>query len=318
LRDAQIDIEGKIKKSYEFKVQIDFADWLTGINDPETPGLMDAYMVYKGLEFVDIKLGYQKLPYSRNSLVPFAYSPYFHRTEYTKGDAFSHRDIGLTLYRGFLDEKIKLFAGIYSGMGESSLSLSNDASGKPEYLARLEFSYPTTMKYREIDVEESESFAFSVGLNGRYAEKATYTGYEYYAKTINGKKSLYGIDFFCKYKAFSFSLEFNKALLRPNTPDLTVDYKTDYVKAGGWLFQLNYYLENLKSAFSARYDEANFNDLVPGNFRAYTLSYMYFLKHYHSVIRINYKHLLTEEPLPGLDPKKWNGQFIVGWQFMFN
>jgi hypothetical protein len=318
LRDAQIEVSGKLKKNYEFKLHIDFANWISGINDPETPGLMDAYMIYTGLSFVDIKLGYQKLPYSRNSLVSFAYSPFFHRTEFTKGDVFSHRDIGVTLKRSFLDDKLKIFAGVYSGMGESSLSQPNDMSGKLEYLGRAEFSFPSSMKYREIDLDNSETFGFSIGLNGRYAEKASYTGYEYFIKTINGKKSLYGFDIYGRYKGFSFSFEANQAKLNPNTADLTLGYKTNYVMAGGWLLQANYYIESLKSAISGRYDESNLNDLVPGKYAALTLSYMYFLKHYDSVLRINYTSLQSEEPLPGLDPKKWNKQLTIGWQFMFN
>jgi hypothetical protein len=45
---------------------------------------------------------------------------------------------------------------------------------------------------------------------------------------------------------------------------------------------------------------------------------MYLLKHYDSVIRLNFTSLKSEEPLPGLDPKKWNKQITLGWQFMFN
>jgi hypothetical protein len=318
LRDAQLEIEGKLKKNYEFKLHLDFANWISGINDPETPGFMDAYMVYKGLKFMDLKIGYQKLPYSRNSLVSFDYSPYFHRAEFTKGDVFSHRDIGITLKKEILNDQLKLFAGIYSGMGENSISQPNDMTGKPEYLARIEYNYPESMKYREIDLDNSETFAFSIGLNGRYAEKASYTGYDYLIKTINGKKSLYGFDLYGKYMGFSFSFEANQALLKPNTYDLTAGYITDYVKAGGWLLQANYYLKSIHSAVSARYDESNLNDLVPGKYAAFSLSYMYFLKHYDSVIRLNYSSLQSEEPLPGLDPKKWNARLILGWQFMFN
>jgi len=318
LRDAQLEIEAKLKKNYEFKLHIDFANWISGINDPETPGLMDAYMIYRGLKFVDIKLGYQKLPFSRNSLVSFAYSPFFHRSEFTKGDVFSHRDLGITLKRGFFDDKLKFYGGIYSGMGESSLSVPNDASGKLEYLGRVEFSFPETMKYREVDIDKSEAFGFSIGLNERYAEKASYTGNDYYIKTINGKKSLYGFDIYTRIKGWSLSFEMNQAKLKPNTGDLTLGYKTNYVMAGGWLIQANCFLQSINSDLSARYDESNLNDLVPGKYSALTFSYMYFLKRYDSVIRVNFTNLKSEEPLPGIDPKKWNSQFTIGWQFMFN
>lgn len=103
LRDAQIQIEGRVGRTWAYELQFDMADIASGQSmvDGENPGLMDAYVVYKGLKFFDIQLGYGKTPYSRNSRVPFIYSPYWQRAQIVRGDIFTRRDVGLTLSQSF-------------------------------------------------------------------------------------------------------------------------------------------------------------------------------------------------------------------------
>jgi len=91
----------------------------SNIIDGENPGLMDAYVKYKGLKFIDIQVGYGKTPYSRNSLVPFFLSPYWQRAQITRGDIFSRRDIGVTLSQSFWKQRINVYGGIYNGIGEN-------------------------------------------------------------------------------------------------------------------------------------------------------------------------------------------------------
>ena len=92
LRNAQIQIEGRIKDIWAYELQVDFADMAAnnaGEIDPENPRLMDAYVEYKGLDWFDIKLGYSKVPYSRSSMTPFGFSPYWQRAELVRGSMFS-------------------------------------------------------------------------------------------------------------------------------------------------------------------------------------------------------------------------------------
>jgi hypothetical protein len=130
LRDAQLQLEGRYKNILEYELQVDFVDLAssaTGIIDAENPGLMDAYFIYKGLKFVHIQVGYGKLYYSRSSMVPFVYSPYWQRAELVRGNLFSRRDVGVTLMKGFWRQRVNLYAGVYTGLGELSLRGDNDA-----------------------------------------------------------------------------------------------------------------------------------------------------------------------------------------------
>lgn len=318
LRDAQFTVEGKYKKKYEFKLQLDFANLMTNRNDPETPGFMDAYMLYKGFRFLDVKLGYQKLPFSRGSLVSFAYSPFFHRAEIARGNFFSQRDIGLTLNKKMIGDRLRLFAGIYSGMGEQCLYTPNDKSGKLEYLGRIEFTNDPKLKYREIDMAHAEKFIFSLGLGARYAEKAQYTGNDYMIKTINGKKQTVGFDAFAIYKGLSVTFETDQIKMTPNTPERLMNTNTTYFMAGGWFTQANYYFIKLNSSLSYRYEVSNMNDIIQGITKMYSLGYNYYLKKYDSVIKINYTRLLSQEVVPNVDPQNYNWQMQIGWQFIFN
>ena len=68
LRDAELDLEGRVGTDYEYNVKVDFADMAANNQgatiDPENPGLMEANIKYKGFHFLDIEMGYGKLYYS--------------------------------------------------------------------------------------------------------------------------------------------------------------------------------------------------------------------------------------------------------------
>ena len=109
LRDAQIQLEGRIGDDYEYELQFDLVDLATSSKDPENPGVMDCYMIYKGLNFMEIIVGWGKTPYSRSSLIPFIYSPYWQRPEFLRGDIFARRDVGVTLQGSYLKQRLNLF-----------------------------------------------------------------------------------------------------------------------------------------------------------------------------------------------------------------
>ena len=155
LRDAQLDFEGRVGSDYEYNLKVDFADMAannSGVEiDPENPGLMEATVKYKGFDFLDIEMGYGKVYYSRSSMSPFGFSPYWQRSELVRGSIFSRRDVGVTLMKNFWKQRANVYVGAYTGLGELSLIGDNDPSGQLEYIGRFDIAYPARYRYRDID-----------------------------------------------------------------------------------------------------------------------------------------------------------------------
>lgn len=316
LRDAQLQFEGRIGKKYEYELQLDFADIFSKTVDVENPGLMDANFTYKVFSGFSAKMGYQKLPYSRTSLVPFTYSPFFQSAEMTRGELFSRRDAGITLQYTCFKQLINLYGGIYSGLGESILTGDNDKSGKAEYLFRGDFSYPSRYRYREIDMNHTAIPMFTVGGNYRYAEKSTSLGQDFQIKTLDGYKTLYGFDFAMQYKGFSVQVEEHQMYGVPRNKSYLHGLNTHYFRAGGFLAQANYYIKKLKTALSVRYDEFNPNDLILGDTQK-SISYglNYFVDGTNSIIRIQYWQRLKQD----ITDAKWtDDQIRIGWTLLLN
>lgn len=330
LRDAQIQLEGRIGHEWEYEFQVDFADIAassSGVIDPENPGLMEARVGYKGLSFVDVEVGYGKLYYSRSSLTPFSYSAYWQRAQINR-DLLSRRDIGITLKKDFINQQLNIAVGAYSGLGENSLAGDNDPSGQLQYVGRVDFSYPSRFRYREIDDRVTPIPMFSVGLNGRYANKQLPTGEvfpnaaqgDYGMKVINGKQLVYGLDFAFQYMGFSAQFEMHQM---KGTPQLGTDplfqgytaaQTNGYFKAGGWVSQVNYFCKPLKTIVSFRYEEMDFSDLVQGKSKRFSPAIAYQINGYNAMIKAQYFGNISEDPL---DTLKWNEQFRIGLQFMF-
>lgn len=317
LKDAQLQFEGRVGNKYEYELQFDLADYSSGKLDPEDPGLMDAYVVYKGLEFINIQFGYGKLPYSRSSLVPSVYTAMFNRAELVRGDFFARRDVGVTIFKSFWKQRINAYLGSYTGMGEITLQGNNDVSGNLEYLSRLDISYPARYRYRDIDNSHAPVPMVSLGVNARYANKKTVTGSEYFMKTIDGEKYTYGLDFSAQFKGFSAQFEIHQMKLMPNTPEKLLGINTDYVMAGGWLAQLNYCSKKLNTIATVRFEEFNQNDLQEGVTQIFAGGLAYMVDGFNSVIKIQVKHILKEEILPYHNGFKWTDEIKVGWVFLF-
>lgn len=322
LRDAQIQLEGRVGKDYEYELQFDIVDLALGSNDPENPGLMDAYFIYKGLEILDIKVGYGKVPYSRSSLVPFAYSPYFQRAELARGEFFNRRDVGVTLQSSLLSQRLNIYAGTYTGLGERTLRGDNDASGNLEVMGRIDFAYPSRYRYRDIDTRHVPVPMFAIGLNGRYSNKFVDAREGLGLAITGGEKYTYGVDFSFQYKGFSAQLELHQLRITPNENNIDrlqgFEGETDYFLAGAYLAQLNYYAKPLKSVFSVRFDELDQNDLVRGNTRRLSFAYMFMLDSFNSAIKMQFTNILDEEETGQvIDDLNWDSQFRIGWQLMF-
>ncbi len=329
IKDAQIQLEGRIGHIYEYELQFDFANMYSAFSDPEEPALMDAYVKYKGLSWFNITLGYTKIPYSRISLIPSIYSTFWKRPLFASGELFSRRDIGVTISKSFWKQRINIYGGMYNGLGEVSLTGDNDASGTFEYAGRIDIAYPSRYRYREVDTKISPIPMFAIGLNGRYANKRlpngkTFPAYstgEYGMKVIDGKKYTYGIDFAAQYNGFSFLFEIDqiKSILADTNSyllnNLPYSHTKGFVRSGGYVYQLNYFLKKYHLILGVRFEETNISDLSEGVFQMLSGSVVYQLNRFNSMIKLQYFRVLSEEKY--IDPINWNQQIRLGWQFLF-
>ena len=326
LKDARLKLEGRVEKTWDYQLQVDFADFANGDIDAENPGIMDAYVTYRGLSFMNVKLGYSKVPYSFSSLVPFKYTAFWKRSQIADGELFNRRDVGVTLSRNFLRSLLRVYAGAYTGLGEVSLKGDNDASGNLEYAGRAEFSYPVRTKYREIDYDCSPIPVFAVAINGRYADKTlpdgddlpANAGGEYGLNVINGKKYTYGMDASFLYHGLSAQFEIDQVKGEPYSDSdalyqgFSKEQANGHFYSGGYYAQLNYFEKNWKTTFSVRYEQMNISDLSNGKSERMSAGINYQVDGLGAMLKIQYFGILKDE---SIDKQKWKNQLRVGMVF---
>lgn len=342
MRSIVTTIEGRYRNDIEWQFQYNFSK--TVANDPENPALMDAYVTYKAFKPFNIKVGYQKLPFSRSSLVSFQQMPFMQRAEFARGEVFSRRDIGVTLSQNYWNQRINVYAGAYTGQGEASILGVNDMNGKLEYIGRIDVSYPQRMRYREIDANHSSTPVVQLGVNARYKRRdnpGIDTVNRYGMKNIQGTKRVLGGDLTVFYKGFSLLAEAQyiriypgSSVLEASIPQLYRPY-TSYYNAAGMMWQLNYHSKPLKSVFSVRYDRFMANDLAadraPTDFYALpsgldftrniannatqenlSFAYVYMLSGWNNCFRLDYRMRLRKD----LDNyRNAADQLRIGFQF---
>jgi len=331
LRDGQVQLEGRVKNTLEYELQVDFVDlasFASGEVDPENPGLMDAYVTYKGFSLFDIQMGYGKLYYGASSLVPFNFSPYWQRAQIIRGDMFSRRDVGVTLMQNYWRQRINVYAGVYTGLGEITLRGDNDASGRPEFVGRIDVAFPSRYRYRNIDDKVSPIPMFQVGVNGRYTKKTlpegrtfpSFSQGRYDVKVIDGERTAYGLDVSMQYMGFSAQFEIHQLLMNPSDDNsslyrgFTPEEAEGYVLAGGWVAQANYFYKPWNLIVSGRYETLDISDLIPGASHRLGAAIAYQFKSFDSMIKFQYFTILKEEII---DPIRWTEQFRIGWQYNF-
>ncbi len=315
LDDARIGIESR-SPNMEFKFEFDLSVLGSAVQDPTAPPITEAYFTYKGLEYFNIKSGFQKVPYSRDNLEEHFDMPFMQRPELDKGTIFNRRDVGVTLYRTFWDEKINAYAGLYSGQGGSVLTNINDASGSAEYAGRIDIAYPCKYKYIQIDETHTPIPIVQLGLNARYIQKPLSTGFgNNIYLGLEHQKSVYGFDIAAAYQGLSFQFELDRSKVVPNNPSELLGLPTTYFLQGGASAQLNYHSKKLRSVFCIRYDELNPNDLSPNDtYKALSFAYNYLINGYRCVLKIQYTNPIkgTDTVLAPFDP-----QMRIGWQYWF-
>lgn len=332
LRNAILGINGRVENKWEYELKADFFNISSfNIEDPENPGLVTAYIAYKSKP-VDIKFGYDKVPYSQASLASIYEGAFWSRTQLTRGDFFSRRDIGLTLSNSYWNQRINVYLGAYTGLGEAVFVADGgdiDPSGNPEFIARVDVAYPSRYRYDDVDYKLSPIPMFRIGANIRYTDKTlpgdnthpeTIEGI-YGLKLVDGKKMIQGFDASFAYMGFSAQVEGHVIQITPaKTDDIlfhntTEDVNKNKVFAGGIQAQLNYFFKPLKSTLSARYENYNLNDLVVGNAERLAIAYTYNINGSKNAIKIHYFKILKEEE--SIESLKWTDQVRLGWQYSF-
>lgn len=283
LKDARIRLKGSSMKSkFKYELHLDFANLANNSNQPEVP-LLDGYVTYCGP--LDVTLGYTKLPFSRESMTPIIYSPWLKRSMIVD-EGQSRRDVGIHLEKGFLSDKINVYASYVNGLPE--ISKQQDDSLGYELVTRIDLAYPTKMKYRAVDLSRSHIPVVSIGSSMRRSHKGQI--YDADDETIfNGvdgvKQSISG-DLAIMYKGFSvlverhhirysldeiaLSLEQQDQLANyphldfvfpsfPFTYMIGDDVVTPDFYSQGMVYQLTYFAKKYNSVLSLRYDWANIN-----------------------------------------------------------
>jgi len=323
LDDARFYLDGKVKSHFEYKVLINFADLailINGLKDVSNTPLLDAHITYVS-RYINIRAGYMKVPFSQASAESSINLPFLQRAEIARGDIFSRRDAGLMVFKDFWNQRINIYAGVFSGMGEQVLLGANDKNGKLEYIGRIEFSFPGNFRDLELDKVDLQKPNFRVGVNARYSEKTAFlSGFDdYNIKTIDGKKITYGVDANFMWHGFSAQFEWDQVHMTPhaNTPLATELklYNTSFKRAGGYLAQINYYIKWISSAVAVRYDEYNPSDLTEGDTRRnLSMAYNFFYPRYNLALKFQYWYRFNQQNT-GI---KWNDdQFKFAAQYSF-
>ncbi len=316
LRDARIKFVGDLKKKIAFNLDINFAG-LPSLNTDESatfnPFLNDANITWTSPGKIDFCIGYQGIEYSRSSMASIFTSPFMERPQFTKGDYFNRRDLGVSIDKKFWEKRIRLNLGVFNGLG--SPVPDNDRSGNLLYSGRIDFSYPAKVDFDEADLNKLDKPNFAFGLNGMYSNKQQATNPEY-PIDVNGKRYVYGADFQFMWKGFSFQAELNQLRGTPNdTADVWLyGQNTNYFRTGAWTLSGSYYAKKLNSLFGVRYDDVNFSDIVRGDDRRQlSVAYTYMLNDFKTCFRIQYWHRF-EQSLTG---EPWNDdQLRIGVQVM--
>ena len=339
VKDMDMDILGKTANKFTYEVHYSLIDIVNQANtwaytknaSPMTPGFKAAYIQYEGFK-VHIKFGFDKVPFSQSNLSHEHETPDWSHPILTGGDFYARRDLGITLNTSLMKDRINLYAGAYSGMGETFFEYGTDASGTMEYVARAEFSYPGKMKYNIIDEEKSPVVHFRVAANVRYEDKTQPGGATiaasypdavgaYGTYMVAGKRTIYGADAIVMYKGFSATFETDMINMQPGlatdalfnaTPN---SFNKGKVNAGGFITGVNYNYEKLHSALSVNYENTNANDLITGNQEWLTIGYAYKVSSFNSCAKIEY-YIPTKEDVNS-NPLKYTGQLRVGYQVVF-
>jgi hypothetical protein len=256
-----------------------------------------------------------KIPFCRSSLVPNTESPFLQRPNVARGGTFSRRDLGATIRYSIFNKKINIYAGAFNGLGTQSLLGDNDQSGTLEYTGRLELSYPARYRHIETDLVHVKVPMFSIGVDGRYANKKTTFGVDYPYEILDGRKTSYSANADFAYQGFSLHAEAIQMKLKPNDTTLLFSKPTNYFMTGGVIASANYYIKKIKTIVAVRYDDFNPNDLVKGDKEAsMSFALNYLMDGHRSCLKLQYWKRLKDKDANAV----WSeDQLRLAYQLMF-
>lgn len=301
LRNARLRLDARLYPHWTLKLNMDFSgmagtfDW----NSSDNSTIIDASIKYDSPWNFDVTAGFQRVPFSRNSMTTIFDQAFLNRPTIADGSLFFRRDLGVTLHTRLWEERINIYAGAYNGHG--ALFPDNDASGNLMYAARADFSWPSRFRYNEIDRVHVPIPMFSVGGSAIYADKKLLTGElgadpgDGYIRNPVGKNLHLGADFAFQWKGFSAQAEWYRGRHDlSNAADPLLNGKpTNYVQSGGWFVGGNYYIKPLKVLVAAKYDEVNINDLVDDDTQQTVwFGVNYLINGTKTMIRSEYRHNL--------------------------
>lgn len=314
---AQINFKGVAAKKFRYAVELNPVGFYNA-EDPDNGFVNEATVSYRTPnQHFEIKAGYQKIPFSRYSLLSREDLSFLQRPEIARGDVFTRRDMGVLVKTTFCDQRIAIYTGVFNGTGELTLQGNNDASGNVEVAGRIELNYPSPMDETAIDRQDITQPVFAIGANARYSDKVTGENIsEYGYKTIIGTKTGVGADFAAKYRGWVASFEVIQFTMTPDdTASTFLNGKpTDYFKAGGMIAELSYYVKKMHTAFAVRYDDFNPNDLTLKDTRKnVSASAAHYMKG-NTILRLHYWHRLDLEATN----KPWaDDQIRLAWLLQF-
>ncbi len=341
-RNLRLWIQGRTKTRWHYELQVDVLPLVSGGSTAENPALVTAEVDYsaklfKNLPSLNIKLGYDKLPYSMSVQESIFSTAFWQRATFCKGDYFSQRDLGLTLHTNFWKQKINIYGGAYSGLGEAIFTANGgdtDPSGHLEYVGRIDVATSSRYRYEEVDYRQTPFPNLRFGINARYANKTQPAGQSlpapvagvplqgpYGISVVNGKKLIYGGDISFSYRGFSAQFETDIIVIHPADSADPLYYGTSrevnkgVVKAGGFFVQANYFLKPAKSVFSTRFDYQNPNNLAYGYEKWINFAYAYQINGWRSTLKIQYYRPLHQDATQ--NPLNYTGQIRMGWQYEF-
>ena len=133
-RRARMYLSGEMYKVWKFKFQYDFAGqgssttvnaFGTTVSDtPNTAGIRDAYIAYKGFKPVTITLGHHKMPLSMEELTSSKYITFIERSQLVNGivaDTGGGRQYGISA-KGHFNNMFTAAAGVYAGTANEDTS----------------------------------------------------------------------------------------------------------------------------------------------------------------------------------------------------
>lgn len=310
LRDVRFIINGEQHPRFQYQFMVDLAD--ISKNNDANQFLLDAFLNIDFPNQWDLYIGYQRLPFSRNSNVSTFNSVFSERPDISDGSLFYRRDLGVIVRKKGFDQHINMQAGIFNGDG--SLEIGEEKDGGLVYVGRIDFTFPGRIKYEEVDIRHSPLPLFSVGLNVLYTSQNREKEQDLFPLMVDGRKKVLGMDAHFAFRGWTVQGEWTNGWVDRNistSPSLPVS-----LESHGFHLSTNYYFKNARSVVALRYEQYNPNNSVhTSDLQALTLGYNYLVDQSQDVVfRADWRFLLSDkEAIPGLE------QIIsrVGMQFRF-